>query len=616
MEPSDISDQSTERDSAPGTSAGTWVVDGGESVGNPLHRDHLDDTNPMLVSMLEPPDSQPSSPPNYRRPRPEPISTAAPVANSSHQKSLSPVGAKVSVAEAVWLRPKCHISKYEHLSQLTALWNMSLKRCVLLNRLTHPELDFVLSATRPVKTKVGQSIYEEGDLPLYFYLVARGRYRATVAQRNGQISTAREYGECENFGSCEMLNRHGTRTSSCVVLDEGLVWAIPLRVVDIKLRIPPRPSIPRLLDHAMDVKLFRALSLGQLQQVCRCAKAVNVWPGNVVCRQGDPARAIYTILGGSLYTSIEGSDFSLTLGTGESLGESALAAEEEQRVRSSSVFSCSTGATVLIWPVSCLETAVGFELQAESVALQNRKLIERSTCGTTIPSLAKSLDRNQVDLLLDAMVLHTFQPKEVVVSEGTVDEALHIICSGEAAVRKAQGSKVDVATLRREDCFGEQSLLRADAMKRTRRKTTIYNSGGKPLVTFTIGLDAILALPFMQAWLEALASAVFTDGTAGIDALVVERVQAAGGNVASITNAAARTNTKEDDKKRGKGRASKEGAPASAPSPAGTGKRGKGTARAAAPTPTDDSSTERTSTPASASSRSKPTGGAKTRRKK
>ena len=68
---------------------------------------------------------------------------------------------------------------------LAQLWNGAVQRCILLNKLTRPELDFVLSATRPIVTREGDVIYEEGDLPTCFYLVARGRYRAPAAASVG-----------------------------------------------------------------------------------------------------------------------------------------------------------------------------------------------------------------------------------------------------------------------------------------------------------------------------------------------------------------------------------------------------------------------------------------------
>ena len=149
--------------------------------------------------------------------------------------------------------------------------------------------------------------------------------------------------------------------------------------------------------------------LAECERRCCEDETCEVWQfGSALqgCTRGRPttcATGIYTILAGSIYTSIEGSDFSLTLGAPESLGESALAAETEHRVRSSSVFAGPSGACVLVWPVSCLETVVGFELQAESLALQNRKLIERASCGGGVPSIARNLSRAQVDTLLSAL---------------------------------------------------------------------------------------------------------------------------------------------------------------------------------------------------------------------
>jgi CRP-like cAMP-binding protein len=247
-----------------------------------------------------------------------------------------------------WLRPHKTTEwalQLRQVGNLARLWNGALRRCLLLQRLSPAELNFVLAAARPMKTSEGEWIYSAGDPVVagYFYLVARGRFRATVTHKGEHRVTARDYVPMENFGSCEMLGPRGVRESSLQSLSSGFVWAVPQRVVATSLRIPRLPPIPGLVEHAMQVKLFRILSSEQLQQVCRCAKRVIVPAGGVLCRQGDPARAIYTILHGSVYTSALGSTFSITLVAPESLGESALAADEETRVRSSSVFAGRSG---------------------------------------------------------------------------------------------------------------------------------------------------------------------------------------------------------------------------------------------------------------------------------
>jgi CRP-like cAMP-binding protein len=186
-----------------------------------------------------------------------------------------------------------------------------------------------------------------------------------------------------------------------------------------------------------------------------------------------------------------------------------------------------------------------------------------------------SLGRSEIDLLLANMEEHEWAMKDVVAAEGTADEAVHVVVSGEAVVRKAQGSRVDVATLRRGDCFGEGCLLRAEGTtKPAKRKTTVCVAGTKPLVTFTIRPEVLHGLPFMLSWLAALVHELAESSHAGIDAIVADRVQKSGGNVAALAAAAARTNSRVNGaggKKQRESRASRESVgsdvPASAPAP-------------------------------------------------
>ena len=135
-----------------------------------------------------------------------------------------------------------------------------------------PQLKYVLSAAKPVRTTEGASLFKQRDVLTggCMYVVASGRYRATVQHGGrGGASRTREYGPQDSFGASDLLchDTGGERSCSVAVLRGGLVWAIPQRVVDLKLRIAPPSPISGLLDFCASCKLFATLSPERLVQL-------------------------------------------------------------------------------------------------------------------------------------------------------------------------------------------------------------------------------------------------------------------------------------------------------------------------------------------------------------
>ena len=86
----------------------------------------------------------------------------------------------------------------------------------------------------------------------------------------------------------------------------------------------------------------------------------------MLCSEGEAARAVHTVREGSLHTSQEGTDFSLTIEAPGCLGESSLGPHDDTRVRGATVRAGEAGATVLVWRVASIETLIGFDLQAHT----------------------------------------------------------------------------------------------------------------------------------------------------------------------------------------------------------------------------------------------------------
>ncbi len=369
-------------------------------------------------------------------------------------------------------------------------WVSAVKRCVLFDgkHRSHSELHFIHQSSRVLKTHKGETIYAHGDAPSMLYLVHSGLYRVHVPNpsempHTGGMTWARDYGPGDNFGACELLSHMGGRQSTITVVSPGRLWGLPHHVIDSHLKIPPPARISGLAAFVQGVRLFSKIAedpaaTERMAQLLRGARQVKLAEGDKLCAQGDPAREVYVLQAGHVRTSQADSDFSLTMHPPESFGESALFAADELRVRQASIVACAGGATVLVWSVSAIETLVGFELQAASIQLYDRKMIESVKIGPRL--LLSGLSKDGIDALLRAMCEKTFNDREVVSGEGDFDGGLFVIKKGEATVQRTeeihrrassvpegtfeptQRRLVTLATLRHGDCFGELSLIPDD----------------------------------------------------------------------------------------------------------------------------------------------------------
>ena len=196
----------------------------------------------------------------------------------------------------------------------------AIKNCVLFEGLSTYETMFVLKTARPITTHVDMLLYEQDDAPSCCYLVHSGTYRAEMLTADG-TRKARDYGPLDNFGACELLSTMGGRSCTIRVLTAGKVWAIPMRTVQVKLRVPPPMAAAGLLDFCRHVKLFQDISRERLLQLCRGGVQLEVPPGKPVFQEGEEAKAIYVLREGTLHTSQSDSSFSMSMTPPESFGE-------------------------------------------------------------------------------------------------------------------------------------------------------------------------------------------------------------------------------------------------------------------------------------------------------
>lgn len=366
-------------------------------------------------------------------------------------------------------------------------------------------------------------------------MVDSGVYRVTIETgQEGRLVTrrTRDYGPQENFGASELLcnDTNGVRKCTVVCIQPGMVWGIPKRIIDQKLRVPPSLP-PELLEFCHSVKLFHGISHDRLLQLCRGAIVTELEPGETIAVEGGHARSLFAIKRGSVVTQQSDSTFSLTIKPPETMGESALAADDDMRVRTSSILAGEDGATVISWAVSAIETLVGFDLQAGYNALNNRRMLQDVKIGDRY--LASGLEKDQMDLLLESMEEVSHTAKHMLVTEGEMDSNLYIIRTGDASITWEGCTPSQAIHLKRGDCYGEQSIVSKEAMRRAKRKTNVLVSSKCPtLVAGVISTRVVEEMrsqyDWFDGWWQALVEHVAATAVPGLDAVVVAKLQEEG----------------------------------------------------------------------------------------
>ena len=443
----------------------------------------------------------------------------------------------------------------------------------------HRELEFVLKTAKPIHTVEGEDVFKQGDLVVsgMLYVVGWGRYRAVVRGQNGKQRRLRDFGPEDNFGAADLLcnDGKGDRAYSVEVIQPGLLWGIPSRIVQSKLRIPPAFALgAEVASFLGTVGLFKTLSKDRMAQLMRAAELVHLAPGEPVCKEGDKAQDLFVVYRGDVGTSQSDSETRITIAPPSILGESGLSADEELRGRGATVTAGGVGASLVRFRVLDVETLVGFRFQEVSLTLQNRMLLSAVTIGDR--PLVEGLTKEGIDSLAEAMDELSASHGQVVADVDQLDRGLCVIKSGEAAVVKslakpaaarqptvaavdkaaARGvssasaaapgtapakrnsriarsvdllsstSHATVTALRRGDFFGETGLLRDDHPARAQRRTSVVARGEAPLVVLMLTESALAEIDSLADWRAALTQHIEAVGVAGADLAILAKTGA------------------------------------------------------------------------------------------
>jgi CRP-like cAMP-binding protein len=261
------------------------------------------------------------------------------------------------------------------------------------------------------------------------------------------------------------------------------------------------------------VPLLSELTLADLAALAAVARVRPLDAGALLFAAGDHAEALFFVALGRLEVG-RGEGAPITLEPGAVVGELALllGAARTRTVRAAS------RATVLELPASAIEglaqrsTALSRALAALGRARIVKNLVEASP-------LFRGVEPAERRALLAQLTPSVFEDGRVILAEGAVPEALHVVAAGGARVelRDADGDRRTVARLGVGEVFGEIGLLGEHPA------TATVCADGK-CVTFALPRlafrEVLEARPALRRELEALAAARAAHNVAAREAAV------------------------------------------------------------------------------------------------
>ena len=399
-----------------------------------------------------------------------------------------------------------------------AIWEAAVQASILLRHLEKAELKFVRSNSRLLRWKAGDHVYEIDDDAESSYVVQFGTFWESI---HGQKLREHTAGCC--FGSYALLFSQ-PRSSSVVAIEAGCTWSIPKRVFDSKLKVAPNKK-PALLRFLKSVELFSKLPESHIRELARAAVEKRVSEGDLVCAQGEAARCVFVVRSGAAVATVASdANFKLTMLCTESFGESALQEDDRLRIRMATVSAArdpnqlaeredgtpyvgylkrlapAPATCLLCFEAAHIEALIGFALHEESSRSMNEKLL--SSVRVAERSIVRMLAKNPELLawVTSLLVEETYAEGDVVVHEGSDDEALWMIKRGSAAI-VSRGAG-EVAQLTTGGFFGELALL----TRRSKRHTSIVARGHLQLIK--LPMEKIQSNPALKEWRVALEEGV------------------------------------------------------------------------------------------------------------
>ncbi|HEY6526232.1 MAG TPA: peptidase domain-containing ABC transporter [Solirubrobacteraceae bacterium] len=184
----------------------------------------------------------------------------------------------------------------------------ALEQLPLLSVLVPEVRQLVAASFVPVRYEFGETIVAAGDPPDGFYVLGSGMARVLVAGDDGEEVSLNLLREGDSFGEAGLLDgspRSATvRASSDVValrLDASVFKALARLHPSVGEAFALQPQARRLADFLRAHSAFSRLPQSAILPMLQALEDVEVEPGEVVVREGDPPGSLFIVQAGRLH---------------------------------------------------------------------------------------------------------------------------------------------------------------------------------------------------------------------------------------------------------------------------------------------------------------------------
>jgi cAMP-dependent protein kinase regulator len=177
------------------------------------------------------------------------------------------------------------------------------------------------------RVPAGKAVFRQGDRPTAFYVVRRGVLHVVEEEtETGKERVIRTLGRGESFGELGLVEG-GSRSATVRAAVDAEVFEVGEsafdRLLSDTVRLPAFAPTIQAVAELRRIPVFSSLGSDDLAEVLEHGRWVNVPPGEVIIRRGEPADAFYAVGSGRVEVEPDGAP-PKTLGPGSFFGELAL----------------------------------------------------------------------------------------------------------------------------------------------------------------------------------------------------------------------------------------------------------------------------------------------------
>lgn len=256
----------------------------------------------------------------YRRRKDEGIVTAAPSKTTSTAPRRAGVSAEVTRHDG---KEASFFKSIAKTKQQTVALTQAMKRTILFRGLDETELHMLFNAFEMEEFAENDVIFEKGTEGDRFFLIERGRCQIVLTDEDGTEKGSVFVGDGDTFGELGVM--YGTpRAATVIAALPTTTWWIDRDTYRGLLLMQTKRKRDRFKAFLQSIDVFSRVDDYERARIADVLETMEVEPGTVIVREGEPGDTFYMIEEGEVEVSTEQQGVLTTLQRSRYFGELAL----------------------------------------------------------------------------------------------------------------------------------------------------------------------------------------------------------------------------------------------------------------------------------------------------